>query len=126
MSIRDQPSQSPTLTAEPFLEAKLVTLEHEGIRYVAMKRVVENMGLDWKSQLVKLRGQPAKFNCGDITMVGQDGAAREMVCMPIERLQIWLTTITPGAQASTTRKLTARPWPAPCAGCDDKTGNRHS
>ncbi|MBB4196413.1 hypothetical protein GGD83_000184 [Rhodoblastus sphagnicola] len=73
----------------------IVTFEAEGVRYVAMRRIVENMGLDWSSQRVKLAEPASKFNCGDIATVGADGKAREMLAMPVEKLPLWLASINP-------------------------------
>lgn len=58
-----------------------------------MRRVVENMGLDWARQSVKLSEQASKFNCGDIATVGADGKARGMLSMPVEKLALWLASI---------------------------------
>ncbi|MDR8351497.1 hypothetical protein FPK35_26595, partial [Acinetobacter baumannii] len=39
----------------PFHDAELMIIEHHGQPYTPMKPIVEAMGLDWKSQFVKLK-----------------------------------------------------------------------
>jgi P22_AR N-terminal domain len=83
------------LRTVPFHGDEIVTFENGGSRWVAMRRIIENMGLNWASQSVKLSEQAAKFNCCDIATVGADGKPREMVSMPIEKLPLWLASINP-------------------------------
>ena len=58
------------------------------MRYVAMRRIVENMGLAWQSQHPKLLAQRGKFNCCLMPTVGADGKEREMLSMPVEKLPL--------------------------------------
>jgi hypothetical protein len=81
---------------------EIVTFEADGARYVAMRRIVENMGLAWASQSVKLEDQKEKFNCYDIVTVGADGKEREMLAMPVEKLPLWLASINPNKIKSPT------------------------
>jgi hypothetical protein len=60
-----------------------------------MRPVVEGMGLDWKSQYVKLVADLERFSVVEITTVASDGKNREMVCLPLRRLFGWLMTISP-------------------------------
>lgn len=48
-------------------------LPHCEIALPVQARVVENIGLAWQSQLVKLREQADRFNCHDMVTVGADG-----------------------------------------------------
>ncbi len=72
----------------------LALVDHEGEPFVAMRPMVENMGLDWASQYTKLT---AKFGSTVviITTVGEDGKQREMLCLPLRKLPAWLYSITP-------------------------------
>lgn len=72
--------------------ARLATFEHEGQRWVAMKPIVEGMGLGWASQFKKLKAGPRLNHC-DITTVGADGRRREMACIPLRREMLSLTSI---------------------------------
>lgn len=74
--------QYPLSTEVEFKGDKLTTIVNDGIEYVAMKPIVESIGLDWKSQHSKLSSQKKKFNYGHITIVAEDGKLREMLRMP--------------------------------------------
>lgn len=86
---------STDLRIVPFHGDEIVTFEAGGARYVAMRRIVENMGLAWQSQHPKLLSQRVKFNCHDMMTVGADGKEREMLSMPVEKLPLWLASINP-------------------------------
>jgi P22_AR N-terminal domain len=79
----------------PFHGDVIVTFEAAGVRYVAMRRIVENMGIDWSTQRAKLSEQTAKFSCGDIPTTGLDGKTYQMLAMPVEKLPLWLASINP-------------------------------
>ena len=79
----------------PFHGDEIVTFESDGSRWVAMRRIVENMGLNWAGQHAKLLEQKSKFNCIDIHTVADDGKPREMLAMPVEKLPLWLASINP-------------------------------
>lgn len=74
----------------------LTVVDKDGEPYVAMKPIVEGMGLDWKGQYVKLRENAARWRMEIISIVhGGDGKMREMSCMPLRKLPGWLATINP-------------------------------
>lgn len=83
-----------TLTAE-FLGKEVTLVDNNGVAYVAMREIVEGIGLDWKGQHKKLMVQSEKFNCGHITTVAKDGKNREMLCIPIKKLNGWLFGLNP-------------------------------
>ena len=74
---------------------EIVTFESAGTRYVAMRRIVENMGLSWGSQHGKLLEQSDKFACTDIGMHDTTGRVQQMLAMPVEKLPLWLASINP-------------------------------
>ncbi len=45
----------------PFHDAELMIIEHHGQPYTPMKPIVEAMGLDWKSQFVKLKDRSVQL-----------------------------------------------------------------
>ena len=73
----------------------LTTLKHDGVIFVAMKPIVEGIGLDWGGQQQKLREQERKFNCRIISMTANDGKQRKMLCIPLDKVNEFLTTINP-------------------------------
>lgn len=83
-----------TLTAE-FLGKEITLVDNNGVAYVAMREVVEGIGLSWGSQSIKLNENSKKFNCFHIETVGADGKNRQMLCMPIKKLNGWLFSINP-------------------------------
>ena len=74
----------------------LLTAMHEGRPVVALKRVVEALGLSWPRQLARVTTDP-KFanNCAHMCTVAEDGKPREMVVLPVDKLHGWLFTINP-------------------------------
>ena len=78
-----------------FLGKEVTLVDNNGVAYVAMREIVEGIGLDWKSQHKKLLDNSIKFNCGHITTVAQDGKNREMLCIPIKKLNGWLFSLNP-------------------------------
>ena len=100
----------------PFNGQQIITAMAAGIAYVAMRPVVENLGLDWATQLRKLRGgagnsnrrdnsivddgrgshmtTPSKFGCCDISIPSK-GGIQKMICIPLKKLNGWLFSINP-------------------------------
>ncbi|MFC0179006.1 phage antirepressor N-terminal domain-containing protein [Thorsellia kenyensis] len=78
-----------------FKGSSLITTKIKGIEYVAMRPVIEGIGLDWASQSTKLKRAAHKFNCCDIATVAQDGKLRQMLCIPLKKLNGWLFSINP-------------------------------
>jgi hypothetical protein len=61
--------------------------------FVAMKPIVEGMGLNWRSQQAKLR---ASQRYGVIAIpLETKGGIQEMLCIPLEKLNGWLFSINP-------------------------------
>lgn len=59
--------------------------------YVAMKPIVENIGLDWVSQHKKIqRSEILNSTMVMMTIVAEDGKKREMLCLPLDYLNGWL------------------------------------
>lgn len=73
---------------------QIQTIKTEKGVYVAMRPIVENMGLSWASQTVKLNKNKKKFNCSDIETVGSDGRKRFMVAIPLRKLNGWLFSVS--------------------------------
>ena len=79
----------------PFNGQQILTAVAAGVTYVAMRQIVENIGIDWTGQSVKLRKMKDKFNCRDISMVAADGKLRKLLCIPLKKLNGWLFSINP-------------------------------
>lgn len=59
---------------------------------VAVKPLCDALKMAWGGQFEKLKGNP-RFNCSDIRMVGADGKARTMTCIPAEQVADWVNSI---------------------------------
>jgi len=98
----------------PFHGTELYVLEHDGQPYTPMRPIVEGMGLDWKSQQVKVR-QRFGSTMAEITIVADDGKPRPMTCLPIRKLPGWLHSISIGKVRHSLRERVAEYQ----AECDD-------
>lgn len=78
-----------------FEQSKLITVKQDNIEYVAMRSIVEGIGLDWSAQQKKLNSQWDKFNCRHIATVANDGKNRKLLCIPLKKLNGWLFSINP-------------------------------
>lgn len=73
---------------------EIAVIEKDGKQYVAMKPIVEAMGLDWKKQHALIHRDPVLSSTVTVTgIVAEDGKKREMVCMPLDYLNGWLFKI---------------------------------
>lgn len=73
----------------------LSLIDHDGEPYVAMKPVVEAIGLDWKSQFDKIKGRYATCVVEITTQALGDDQRRAMTCLPLRKLTSWLMGIYP-------------------------------
>ncbi|HHE3464353.1 phage antirepressor N-terminal domain-containing protein [Pasteurella multocida] len=78
-----------------FYGSQLITLKVDDVIYTAVKPIVEALGLSWSSQHRKLENSKGKFNCAHMSIVAEDGKLREMLCMPLKKLNGWLFSINP-------------------------------
>lgn len=98
----------------PFHGTDLYVVEHNGQPYTPVKPIVEGMGLDWKSQQVKVT-QRFRSSIAEITMVEENGEPRFMTCLPVRKLPGWLQSISIGKVRPALRKRVAEYQ----AECDD-------
>ncbi|WP_375568793.1 phage antirepressor N-terminal domain-containing protein [Ahrensia marina] len=82
----------------------LPTFEHEGEPWVAMRPLVDALGMSWGSQRERLQSQAGKFNCTGIGTVGADGKQRAMLSIPAAKLPLWLASINPNKIKDKERK----------------------
>lgn len=78
----------------PFYDQPLNLIDSDGRPFVAMRPIVQNMGLDWKGQQAKLNNRFASV-VEIIPTTGLDGKQYQMLCLPLEKLTAWLLTINP-------------------------------
>lgn len=70
-----------------------VVIMEDGKPGIVARRLVENLGLSWGSQSEKLAD--VHFKCSVIGTVGEDGKTREMLILPVQRLNAYLYRINP-------------------------------
>ena len=77
-----------------FHDQVIQVLNHEGKPYVAMRSIVENIGLDWSSQHKRiLRNKILKESVVMMTMENKANFERQVVCLPLGYLNGWLLGI---------------------------------
>lgn len=88
-------NQQLTTYEVPFHDETLIVLEDSlGDRFVALRPIVEALGLDWSAQYRRLNRHPVlSATVAMTTTVAEDGRDREMVALPIELFHGWLFTI---------------------------------
>lgn len=60
--------------------------------YVAMRPIVEHMGLGWSAQRIKI-AKRSDATVSEIDTVAEDGRIRDMICLPLRKLPAWLYPI---------------------------------
>lgn len=91
-----------TLIRIPFHNKPLCLIDADGKPYVAMRPIVDGMGLNWKGQERRLKARFTSTVC-ILPTVALDGKQREMLCLPLEKLPAWLLSINPRKVAPTIR-----------------------
>ncbi|KMV67663.1 hypothetical protein AI28_12525 [bacteria symbiont BFo1 of Frankliniella occidentalis] len=81
-------------TSLPFHGQHIITAMAAGVAYVAMKPVVENLGLSWSTQSQKINKQWDKFGCVHMNIPSL-GGIQKMLCLPMKKLNGWLFSINP-------------------------------
>lgn len=66
---------------------------------IALKPIVENLGLDWAGHLRVIKNDP-KMNqlWSMVPSIGTDGKTREMVCMNHDNFNDWLWSLNPKSE----------------------------
>lgn len=97
--------EAVNIISVPFNGQQIITAMAAGVTYVAMRPIVENLGMSWSTQVRKLSSAMDKFNCVHMNMVGNSGCAhmntpskggvQKMLCIPLKKLNGWLFSINP-------------------------------
>lgn len=92
------------LVAINFHGDQILTCQHSGEPVVAMRRVVDNLGLNWPGQHAKLQAQSQKFACMDIHTQDTLGRPADMIAIPVAKLPLWLASINPNKIPDLTKR----------------------
>ena len=72
-----------------FNNQSLITVEQNGVHYVAMKPICENIGIDWRAQRQRIvRDEVLCSTVVIITTVAEDEKNREMLCISIKKAEL--------------------------------------
>ncbi len=86
----------------PFHDSEIWAVAEEGEPWIIFRHVVESIGLDYSSQLAKIRGR-AWVNRRDITTVAADGSVREMTAVDVPTFLAWLAGVNEARVAESIR-----------------------
>jgi len=76
-----------------FYGSKIPVIEKDGKLMVAMKPIVEALGLDWSGQLRMIKNDPVLNEGMDVTSIPTSSGVQETVCLPLDYLNGWLFKI---------------------------------
>lgn len=68
----------------------LLTLEHSGRYYTAMKPICENIGLAWSGQRQRINRDEVLADGARVIRLPSEGGEQDTLCLPIELLNGWL------------------------------------
>lgn len=86
---------NPPMVPVVFHNDTIYYVDKDGEQYVPVRPIVENLGLDWKTQHRKLVSAQNRWSVVMMTIVAQDGHSREHTCVPLRKLAGFLTSINP-------------------------------
>jgi phage anti-repressor protein/prophage antirepressor-like protein len=78
------------LVSVEFHKRTLLSFKHNGEVYVAMKPLVESMGLDWKSQYARMKRDEVLSEGMVIMTIPTAGGHQEVIGLPLKLLNGWL------------------------------------
>lgn len=81
---------SSSIVTVEFHGQSLVTTQHNGEPHVAMRPIVEAMGLDWQAQLQRIKRHPVLAQGVVMITTPSDGGTQEANCLPLKLLNGWL------------------------------------
>lgn len=73
-------------------------VEHDEQPYTPVRPIIENMGLDWASQSVKLNSSKERWGVV-IIATPSNGGEQRMICIPVRKLPAFLASINPNKVA---------------------------
>lgn len=92
------------LVSIPFRGQSVQSVEIDGKPHVVFRPLVESLGLDADSQMKRLR-RHSWATTVKMTGVGLDGKTREMTCIDLRTLTMWLATIDENRVSEEARPL---------------------
>lgn len=83
-----------TLSPVAFHGDTIFCIDYQNQPFTPMRPIVQNMGLDWASQSVKLNANKERWG---VVMIAtpSEGGEQKMLSMPVRKLPAWLNSINP-------------------------------
>ncbi len=78
-----------------FHQDTIFLIDQDGNAQVPLRPICENIGLAWQPQHAKLTDSESRWTVQRIVTVAADGKQREMICLPLRKLNGWLMSIAP-------------------------------
>ncbi|MBF0346008.1 MAG: phage antirepressor N-terminal domain-containing protein [Nitrospirae bacterium] len=93
---KKQVESLPAITRIKFYDDTLITVKRHGKIYVAMKPIVEALGLQWGSQYNRLQRDEVLSTCVSVMniQISGDDQQRDVIFLPLDHFHGWLFTIT--------------------------------
>ena len=88
-------STSANVVQFPFDGDELHVVPGEGQAHVILRRVCEALGLSYPAQLTKLKNDPSVCVAMIATQMPGDDQRREVACLDVRSLPLWLATVHP-------------------------------
>lgn len=82
-------SNQTQLSTIQFHNQTLITFEHKGQYYTAMKPICENIGLAWHSQYERIKRDEVLSQGILVIRTPTNGGEQQMICLPIDYLNGW-------------------------------------
>jgi len=100
---------SAALVRVPFHGGELLAVEgvypEEGDRPIPLRPFCERLGVTMQAQLTKLKGKPWACITLIVTQVPGDSQTREMACLSLRAIPMWLATIDPSRVAAEAKEV---------------------
>jgi len=91
-----QQEKERALEKIPFYGDEIIAIYENGKVWVALRPIVENLGLNWSKQYRKILADPVlSSTVAQKATVAQDGKERKLLCLPVEYLNGFLFKINP-------------------------------
>lgn len=82
----------PKVVETDFHGDTIHSVQVDGETFIPIRRIVENIGLDWTTQAKRLNDDP-KFSCRHIPTTGSDGKTYKMLCLNERDCHAWLNSV---------------------------------
>ncbi len=83
------------MTTINFLSDTVIAIEKDNIIYVPMKRICDNLGIAWNSQLIKIKDDLILSKGMMEIIIPTEGGSQSTLCLPLKYMYGWLMKLNP-------------------------------